>query len=106
MFASQVLSGIGGGRDNNAVLRKRTPQLSNQTTDGKHFTDGDRVNPNHVTRSTAINQKSARNLPHPLSKAAAILAVTHDLVEPVRQACQHTQRQHEAVQEITQVESF
>jgi mannose/cellobiose epimerase-like protein (N-acyl-D-glucosamine 2-epimerase family) len=57
-------------------------------------------------RACASRNQSMRNPAQAFDKSASIFAVAQNLVEPKRQAQQHTERQHQTVEKIAQAEPF
>ncbi len=86
------------------MLRKSFTQLPDEAAHGQYFSERYRVNP--YDRRALERAEPSRNLSHAFGKTTPVFPVAQDLVKPVGRAYHHGQRQHEAVEEIAQVDSF
>ena len=107
-FAREFLPGVGRGRNQHAMPRKAAPHLLHQSADRRHLAHRNRVHPDDSPslRARAACRQPRRNASHAFDKSRAVFAVAQNLVEPIRQAHQHPQRQHQTVEKIAQVEPF
>src|SRR5215469_13704996 len=103
-LTSLILAGVGGGRDEDPVLRKSATQLRDQADDGQDFSEGNGVNPDNPD---AVERAQPRwNFPHPFGKSAPVLAVAQRLIKPIWRSDQYGQGKGETINKIDQVESF
>ena len=88
--------------------RERSSHLLYKAADGEHLSERHRVNPDDTRRGPgcAIVKQTPGNASHTFEESAAIFSVAQHLVEPVRQAQQYDERQHQTVEKIAQAEPF
>ena len=104
-LARESLASVGSGRQQHAMLGKAAPHLLDESADGKDFAEGNGVHPDDGLRLRRRAQARG-NSAHAFDKSGAVFAAAKDLVEPVRQAQQHGQRQRETVEKIAQAVPF
>jgi hypothetical protein len=79
-----------------------------QPANGEDLAERNGMNPDHTMR---LRWRGRLNQPlwgqaQALGESFAILAVAQNLVEPIRETQQHSKRQQQTVEKITQAEPF